>query len=148
MAQFGLGNFVYEVSVKDGAANFEFRDPEDANNTASVSVDQSDFPEGAPADSRQVAEHAFAQCEKVLNDARDARLHKEAADAHQAQLDEQARQREAAAEWRNNSQELADTTPTGVVPEAKPDKAAAKHDNRELDSVPDDSDNKSDKKGK
>jgi glutamine cyclotransferase len=67
MAEYGLGNFVYELEVSDGNANFKFRDPEDASNTAEVSVHQSDFPEGInQADSRQVADLAFAQCSKGL----------------------------------------------------------------------------------
>lgn len=103
----GLGNFVYELNVKDGAANFHFVDPHDSNNTADVSVSAKDFPEGAPADSRQVADLAFAQCAKVLNDKRDARIRKEA-DAERAdKLKEDARAREAAEDFLANSNDVA-----------------------------------------
>jgi hypothetical protein len=132
MAQFGLGNFIYELEVSDGKANFNFRDPEDANNTAQVSVSQKDFPEGIPqADSRQVAELAFAQCSKVLNDKRDARIRKEAADALEKKHAEDARQREEAADFHNNSQELANTTPTGGQPPAEAPQAAPPHNGAE-----------------
>lgn len=147
MAQFGLGNFVYELEVSDGKANFSFRDPEDANNTAQVSVSQSDFPEGiTQADSRQVADLAFAQCSKVLNDKRDARIRKQEADALENKHAEDARQREEAADFNNNSQELANTTPTGGQPPVEAPKSAPAHKAQSQDSVPDDS--KSDGKKK
>lgn len=107
MAQHGLGNFVYELTVKDGVANFHFVDPDDSNNTADVSVNAKDFPEGAPADSRQVADHAYAQCAKVLNDKRDARIKKEAAKELDDRLSEEARSREAADDFLANSQHVA-----------------------------------------
>lgn len=107
MAQHGLGNFVYELTVKDGTATFHFVDPDDSNNTADVSVNAKDFPEGAPADSRQVADHAYAQCAKVLNDKRDARLKKEAAKELDDRLSEEARSREAADDFLANSQHVA-----------------------------------------
>jgi hypothetical protein len=128
MAQFGLGNFVYELEVSDGKANFKFRDPEDATNTAEVSVSQEDFPEGiTQADSRQVADLAFAQCSKVLNDKRDARTRKEAADALQAKHDEDARQREESADFLNNAQDLANTTPTGGEAKEEAPQSAPAH---------------------
>lgn len=107
MAQYGLGNFVYELTVKDGSANFHFVDPGDSNNTADVSVNAKDFPEGAPADSRQVADVAYAQCAKVLNDKRDARLKKEAAKELDDRLSEEARSREAADDFLAKSQDVA-----------------------------------------
>jgi creatinine amidohydrolase/Fe(II)-dependent formamide hydrolase-like protein len=128
MAEYGLGNFVYELEVSDGSANFKFRDPDDASNTAEVSVHQSDFPEGInQADSRQVADLAFAQCSKVLNDKRDKRLHAEASEDLAAKQKEDARAREAAADFHNNSQELADTTPTGSEGKQEEAKAAPAH---------------------
>lgn len=146
MAEFGLGNYLYTLAVKDGNATFDFRDPEDADNTATVSVSQEDFPEGiTQADSRQVADLAYSQCAKVLNDKRDARIRKVEAEKLDSKLTEDARQREEAAEFHNNSQELANTTPTGVTaPEQKPDKAAAPH--KESDRTSDETDDK--KKGK
>jgi hypothetical protein len=107
MAEYGLGNFKYELEVKDGSSKFKFYDPEDASNTAEVSVSQKEFPEGVTQpDSRQVADLAYAQCAKVLNDKRDARLRKEAADALKAKQDEDARSREAAADFLNNSKDV------------------------------------------
>lgn len=132
----GLGNFLYELEVKDGSANFHFYDPEDAGNTADVSVSKDDFPEGInQPDSRQVADLAFAQCSKVLNDKRDARIRKQAAADLEAKHDEDARQREEAADFLNNSQELADTTPTGGAAVEEPPKSAPAHtpSQRELD---------------
>lgn len=99
MAQtYGLGNFLYEIDVADGNANFKFWDADDASNTAEVSVAQKDFPEGVKdADSRQVADLAFTQCQKVLNDKRDARIKKEVADEVAAKQEEDKRVREEAA---------------------------------------------------
>ena len=99
MAQaYGLGNFLYEVDIADGNANFKFWDADDASNTAEVSVAQKDFPEGVKdADSRQVADLAFTQCQKVLNDKRDARIKKEVADEVTAKQEEDKRVREEAA---------------------------------------------------
>jgi hypothetical protein len=108
MPQYGLGNFVYELEVKDNAAHFKFSDPEDASNTAEVSVSQKDFPEGiTTADSRQVADMAYAQCQKILNDKRDARFKKQATDALEAKTAEDARAREAAHDFLNNAQDVA-----------------------------------------
>lgn len=99
MAQtYGLGNFLYELEIADGNANFKFWDADDASNTAEVSVAQKDFPEGVKdADSRQVADLAFTQCQKVLNDKRDARIKKEVADEVAAKQEEDKRVREEAA---------------------------------------------------
>jgi hypothetical protein len=144
MAEYGLGNFVYELEVSDGNANFKFRDPEDASNTAEVSVHQSDFPEGInQADSRQVADLAFAQCQKVLNDKRDKRLHKEASEGLTAKQEEDARAREAAADFHNNSQDLANTTPTGSEGKQEAAKAAPAHTSSNVED-----DSKSSKKNK
>jgi hypothetical protein len=107
MAQYGLGNYLYELEVKDGTANFHFVDPEDASNTADVTVSQKDFPEGAPADSRQVADVAYAQAAKVLNDKRDARVKKDAAKDLDDRLTEEARSREAADDFLANSSHVA-----------------------------------------
>lgn len=108
MAEYGLGNFLYTLDVVDGKANFKFRDPEDASNTAEVSVSQSDFPDGVTqADARQVADVAYAQCSKVLNDKRDARVRKQAAKDLEAKHEEDARVRESAADFLNNAQDAA-----------------------------------------
>jgi hypothetical protein len=112
MARYGLGNFEYEVTVKDGAAHFDFYDPEDADNTAQVSVASKDFPEGVTqATSRQVADLAYSQCSKVLNDKRDARIKKQAAADLDAKLGEDARAREAGADFLNNANDV-QTQPT------------------------------------
>lgn len=105
--QYGLGNFVYEIDVKDGKANFAFRDPEDASNTADVSVAQADFPEGVSADDRRVADLAFDQCQRVLNEKRDARIKKEAADATKASTDADAKARQEAQDFLANAQHVA-----------------------------------------
>jgi hypothetical protein len=109
MAQtYGLGNFLYTLDVADGNANFKFWDTDDASNTAEVSVAQKDFPEGIKdADSRQVADLAFEQCQKVLNDKRDARLKKETTDALAEKQKEDARVREEAADVLANGQDVA-----------------------------------------
>jgi hypothetical protein len=106
--QYGLGNFLYELEVSDGNANFKFWDAEDAANTAEVSVSQKDFPEGVKdADSRQVADIAYTQCQQVLNDKRDARLKKEAADNVAEKQKEDKRVREEAADVLANGQDVA-----------------------------------------
>lgn len=102
--QYGLGNFLYEIDIADGKANFKFWDAEDPSNTADVSVAQADFPDNAPADSRQVADLAFDQCQKVLNEKRDARIKKETTDALTAKQKEDARVREEANEILANGQ--------------------------------------------
>lgn len=107
MAQYGLGNFLYELEVSGGAANFSFFDQEDATNHAEVSVPAKDFPEGiADATSRQVADYAFSLCAKDLNDKRDKRIRKQASDALAAKQDEDARAREAAADFLNNANDV------------------------------------------
>lgn len=102
---FGLGNYLYDLDVSGGAANFKFRDPEDSDNTAEVSVSEKDFG-GFNADSRQVAEVAYAQVCKALNDKRDARVKKQTAAAVDADLTEKARVREAADDFLNNAQDV------------------------------------------
>jgi hypothetical protein len=138
MAVFGLGNYLYELNVDNGSANFHFYDPEDAENTADVSVPQSDF-NGAKATDRTIADLAFAQCQKVMNDKRDARQAREQIDALKAKQTEDRRQRDAETDFINNSRELADTTPTGSQREAQEDKKAPAHSPQSQDSVPDDS---------
>lgn len=99
MPTFGLGEFLYELTVSDNEAQFNFWDREDATNTADVSIATKDFPEGiTDPTARQVADLAFGQCSKVLNQKRDARLKKEAADAFSASQDLAAKNREAAAD--------------------------------------------------
>lgn len=107
MAQYGLGNYLYEVYYDGKAANFSFRDPEDAHNVAEVAVDPKDFPEGIKdADSRQVADLAYSQVSDKLNKTRDERLKKEAADAEAEKLDSESKQRAAAEDFFEKSQEL------------------------------------------
>lgn len=105
--QYGLGNFVYEIDIKDGKANFTFRDPEDASNTADVSVAQADFPEGVSADDRRVADLAYDQCQRVLNDKRDARIKKESADAAKAATDADAKARQDAQDFLSSAEHVA-----------------------------------------
>lgn len=107
MAQiYGLGNFLYEIEVTDGKANFKFWDQEDASNTAEVSVAKADFPEGiVDADSRQVAEIAFDQCQRVLNEKRDARHKKEAADSLADKTKEEARVRQVSQDYLNSTED-------------------------------------------
>lgn len=128
MATYGLGNFQYDITVEDGNANFKFFDPQDASNTASVSVPQKEFPDGIKqADTREVADLAYAQCQKVLNDKRDARIKKEEEDALAKKQDEDASAREAAADFHANSGDLADTTPTGSPAAEETPTAAPAH---------------------
>lgn len=104
--QYGLGNFLYELEVSNGNANFKFWDTDDASNTAEVSVAQKDFPEGIKdADSRQVADLAFSQCQQVLNDKRDARVKKELADDVANKQKEDKRVRDEAADVLANGQD-------------------------------------------
>lgn len=107
MPQFGLGNFYYEVTADGGKANFKFTDPFDTSNTAEVSVDQKDFPEGLSYDSRQVADIAYDQCQRVLNEKRDARILKEEEDKREAKNEEDARARQAAQDFHANAEETA-----------------------------------------
>lgn len=104
--QYGLGNFLYEVEVSGGKANFTFYDPQDASNTVEVSIAQSDFPDGVSADSRQVADMAYDQCQRVLNEKRDARQKKEAADQLASEKKEEARARQDAQDFYANSQDV------------------------------------------
>lgn len=106
MPTFGLGNFLYDLEVKDGKANFHFYDDEDADNTADVTLSAKDF-NGFDATSRQVADIAYAQAAKVLNDKRDARLAKQAQKDLAAKQTEDARSREAQADFTNNAKDVA-----------------------------------------
>jgi hypothetical protein len=74
-----------------------------------------------------------------MNDKRDSRERKEQAEILSDQQKEDARAREQAADFFNNSQDLADTTPTGGPAPAVEVKAAPRHTETVQDSVPDDS---------
>jgi hypothetical protein len=103
----GLDNFQYELEVKDGNASFKFVDPQDASNTADVTLAQKDFPDGInDATDRSVADLAFSQVAQKLNDSRDARVAKEEADAAKAKVDEDKRSRDAAQDFFDNSQDV------------------------------------------
>jgi hypothetical protein len=105
--QYGLGNFLYEIEIADGKANFKFWDADDSSNTAEVTIAKADFPDNAPADSRQVADLAFSECQQVLNDKRDARLKKQANDDLAEKQKEDKRVREEAADVLANGQDVA-----------------------------------------
>jgi regulator of protease activity HflC (stomatin/prohibitin superfamily) len=105
--QYGLGNFIYEIDVKDGKANFTFRDPEDASNTADVTIAEADFPEGVVADDRRVADLAFDQCQRLLNEKRDARIKKEAADATAEAIANDTAARQNAQDFLSSAQHVA-----------------------------------------
>ncbi len=108
MPQFGLGNFYYEVNADNGKANFKFTDPFDTSNTAEVSVAKEDFPEeNMSYDSRQVADIAYDQCQRVLNEKRDARILKEEEDAREKKNDEDAKTRQAAQDFQANAEDTA-----------------------------------------
>lgn len=139
MATYGLGNYLYEIVVNNGSANFHFFDPEDAENTADVSVPQGDFPGSSKATDRDVADLAFAQCQKIMNDKRDARIAHEQVEALKAKQAEDRHLRDTEADFVNNSRELADTSPTGAQAEAQPEKKAPAHTNQSQDNVADDS---------
>jgi len=108
MAEYGLGNFVYEINFDGKNANFKFRDPDDVSNVAEVTVSEKEFPENAKADSRQVADYAYTQVAKTLNDKRDERLKKEAAKEVEERQEADARLRETANDFFDKSQELSD----------------------------------------
>lgn len=106
MAQ-GLDNFTYELEVKDGNATFNFVDPQDANNTASTTIKQTDFPEGInDATDRSVADAAYAQVAQQLNDTRDKRVTKENTDALAQKSEEDKRARDSAQDFFDNSQDV------------------------------------------
>lgn len=128
MAEYGLGNFIYEITFDGKAANFAFRDPEDVTNVAEASVSRDEFPEGInQPDSRQVADIAYTLVSKELNDKRDERLKQEAIDATETQLDKEAHEREVANDFHDKSEELGNHEPTGTVPDPVEDKAAPAH---------------------
>ena len=111
MAQYGLGNFVYEFVAANGVANFKFHDPEDVSNTAETSVAPKEFPEGIKdADSRQVADVAWTKVQEGMNRKRDARIKKDKADEFNKAQDEDARAREAASDFIKNSEDTSVAT--------------------------------------
>jgi hypothetical protein len=140
MAQYGLGNFVYDLTISGGNASFKFVDPDDAANTAETTVNQDDF-EGLGADSRQVADKAYSQVAKQLNDARDKRIEKQAADLQAEQKDLDKRNRDAANDFFDNSSDVA------VAP-AKVEKDGTTVYNTENVSAPESDNNSSDKDSK
>lgn len=104
----GLDNFQYELDVKDGSAVFNFTDPQDASNTASVTLAQKDFPDGInDATDRSVADFAYSKVAKQLNDVRDGRVAKTEADAAAQKAEDDKAAREAAQDFFANSQEVA-----------------------------------------
>jgi hypothetical protein len=114
MAQYGLGNFTYTLEVKDGSATFHFLDPEDANNTADVTINQKDFPAEAPgADDRRVADIAYGLISEEMNATRDARVAKEKKDDIAATQQREKNERAAAQDFFDNSQDVA-TAPAKV----------------------------------
>lgn len=115
MATYGLGNFKYDLEVTGKTAKFHFYDPEDVSNTADVSLDEKDMPAGVSTpDDRQVAEIAFAQCQKLLNDKRDARYIKNRTEDLKVQDDETKRSREAANDFLANAQDLGGDEPEAL----------------------------------
>lgn len=109
MAQYGLGNYVYDIDVEDdGSAHFKFFDPQDPANAEEVVLAPKDFPGGVSnPDSRPVAEAAFNQCAKLLNDKRDARLQAETVAKMKADQAAGAAARENAQEYLSNIQDPA-----------------------------------------
>lgn len=108
MARYGIAGFLYDLEVEDGDAHFVFEDPEDPSNTAEVVIAAKDFPNGTTAaDSRPIADMAYLQCAKLLNDKRDARLQAAAnaklADSQAAE----AQRREAAQDYLSHIQDVA-----------------------------------------
>ena len=103
MATYGLGQFKYDIEINGKSAKFSFYDPEDVDNTAEVSLSEKDMPEGVETpDDRQVAELAFAQCQKLLNDKRDARMIKDRTEDLKEQDAETKRSREVANDFLAN----------------------------------------------
>jgi hypothetical protein len=106
----GIGNFLYDIEVKDGSATYNFRDPEDTANTASVSLSKDDLGE-YQADSREATDLAFNRVEQQLNNKRDARH----ATEEKNKLDEDLKDAKAD---RARTQDFFDNTEDGSV---KPD---------------------------
>lgn len=133
MARYGLNNYLYDLEVEDGAAHFTFFDPQDSSDTEEVVLAPKDFPAGTNPDSRPVAEAAFLQCAKLLNDKRDARLQQEQVAKIKAATAAASAAREHAQEYFNNIQDPAtqpdhiekDGTKVFTVPSASSDASAA-----------------------
>lgn len=115
MATYGLGNYKYDFSADAGTAKFHWYDPEDATNTADCSVSAKDFPEEtSDPESRQVADIAYGLVAKQLNDKRDARIKREAAEQLEKQVSDDAAAREAAKDFFDNSKDQSATSVPGV----------------------------------
>jgi len=100
MPRHGIAGYLYELEIVDGKAYFHFVDPEDASNTADVTIAPEDFPKGTvDADSRPVADMAYLQVAKQLNDKRDERLKAAAAASFAADQSAKAQARDAAQEY-------------------------------------------------
>ncbi len=108
MAKYGLDNFEYEFVMEGGGGKHKFFDPADPTNTAEATVTPKDFPEGIKdADSRQVAEVAYAKVSEQMNKKRTERRKKERTDELNSSLDRDERERAAQADSILNSQEPA-----------------------------------------
>jgi len=109
MATFGLGNFMYDVTVDGKGASFKFYDAQDATNTAEVSISADEIKElgKVDADGREVSELAYARVSKELNDKRDKRVREEQIKELDDRQAEDARAREAAVDFAENSNDVA-----------------------------------------
>lgn len=99
----GLDGFLYDFVVDGKTTNFHFWDPEDATNTADVSI--SDKEVDGSSGSRETAEYAYAQVVKGLSEKRDARLAKGAADFQAKKQADEAQVRETATDFLNNGKD-------------------------------------------
>ncbi|HEX4774761.1 MAG TPA: hypothetical protein VH234_04560 [Candidatus Saccharimonadales bacterium] len=107
MPQYGIGNFHLSYDVGDNAVTFKFWDPEDVNNTATITVDKKDFPKGIDSPTeRAVVDYAFGLIAKDVNKTRDARLKQEASAKVQGQIDAQSKKDAAAADFLANSSDV------------------------------------------
>ena len=106
MPTFGLGNFMYEMTVEGQSAKFNFYDPEDVSNSAEASVSQKEMPEKkVGVDGREVSEIAYGKVAKQLNDKRAKRLADEQTKELEDRLERDAKAVEASTQFYADSEE-------------------------------------------
>jgi hypothetical protein len=107
MPTFGIGGYQFEYEVGNNAVTFKFWDPEDANNTAEVTIDKKDLPKGVSSlEGRIVSDLAFRMAAKTLNSKRDARIKKQTNDATNAKVDSDAITREQSEDFLANAKDV------------------------------------------
>ncbi len=102
MADFGVDNFLGNVTTDGKQAVYKFHDPEDMTNAAEITLSDKDL-DGKPAETREATDMAYAKASKEMNEKRDTRRFKEEAKRTADRQDADTKTREGANNFLDNS---------------------------------------------